>query len=49
MQDEAGEALYTGQPVWQVRLTDQNDPLTGLLIYVDAETGDVVGAGKLSD
>ena len=49
VQDEAGEALYTGQPVWQVRLTDQNDPLTSLLIYVDAETGDVVGAGKLSD
>ena len=49
VKNEAGEALYNGQPVWQVHLSDQNDPLTSLLIYVDAETGAVVGAGKLSD
>ncbi len=49
VKDADGEPLYTDQPVWAVRLTDRNDPLTSLLIYVDAETGDVVGAGQLSD
>ena len=47
--DDAGEPLYTGQAIWSVHLTDQNDPLTHLLVYVDAETGAVVGAGKMSD
>ena len=49
VKDANGEPLYTDQPVWAVRLTDRNDPLTSLMIYVDAETGDVVGAGSISD
>lgn len=36
-------------PVWDVRLFDENDPLTSLYIYLDAETGLVLGAGTLSD
>ena len=47
--DENGLPLYTGQRLWAVNLTDRNDPLTHLLIYIDAETGAVIGAGKLSD
>lgn len=47
--DADGNALYTGQPVWRVQLSDVNDALTHLLLYVDAETGQIVGAGKLSD
>lgn len=35
--------------VWDVRLFDENDPLTSLYIYLDAETGLVLGAGTLSD
>ena len=48
VQDETGADLYTGQPVWKVQISDQNDALTSLLIYVDAETGAVVGAGKVA-
>ena len=47
--DEDGEKLYHGQALWSVRLFDQNDPLTSLVVYVDAMTGDVVGVGALSD
>lgn len=35
--------------VWEVRLFDENDPLTSLYIYLDAGTGLVLGAGPLSD
>ena len=49
VKDADGQLLYTGQTVWSVQLTDRNDPLTHLLIYLDAQTGDVVGAGKVSD
>lgn len=35
--------------MWQIRLFDENDPLTSLYIYVDAKNGDIVGAGKASD
>ena len=41
--------LFKGQPVWCIRLGDKNDPLTNLYIYVDANNGEVVGAGKASD
>ena len=41
--------LFKGQPVWCIRLGDKNDPLTNLYIYVDANNGKVVGAGKASD
>ena len=37
------------QKMWQVRLIDRNDPLTNLYIYIDCETGDILGAGKSSD
>lgn len=41
--------LFKGQPVWCIRLGDKNDPLTNLYIYVDANNGNVIGAGKASD
>ena len=41
--------VFKGQPVWCIRLGDKNDPLTNLYIYVDANNGEVVGAGKASD
>ena len=41
--------LFKGQPVWCIRLGDKNDPLTNLYIYVDANNGKVIGAGKASD
>ena len=40
---------YKNQKMWQVRLIDRNDPLTNLYIYIDCETGDILGAGKSSD
>ena len=41
--------VFNGQPVWCIRLGDKNDPLTNLYIYVDANNGEVLGAGKASD
>ena len=49
VKDSNGNNLYKGQPVWCIRLGDKNDPLTNLYIYVDANNGDVVGAGQASD
>ena len=49
VKDSNGNNLYKGQPVWCIRLGDKNDPLTNLYIYVDANNGEVVGAGKASD
>ena len=45
------EGMYAKVPVsvWAVRLFDENDPLTSLYIYLNAETGLVLGAGILSD
>lgn len=43
------EHYYTSSVLWAVRLFDQNDPLTSLYIYVDADNGNVVGGGALSD
>lgn len=40
---------YEDKIMWQIRLFDENDPLTSLYIYVDAITGNVVGAGESSD
>ena len=47
--DENGKKLYIGQPVWSVRITDKNDSLTSLVVYVDIDSGAVVGAAKISD
>ena len=47
--DSNGNKLYYGQPMWCVRLGDKNDPLTSLYIYVDANNGNILGAGKASD
>ena len=41
--------VFKGQPVWCIRLGDKNDPLTNLYVYVDANNGEVLGAGKASD
>ena len=49
VKDSNGNNLYKGQPVWCIRLGDKNDPLTNLYIYVDANNGEVLGAGKASD
>ena len=35
--------------MWRVRLFDENDPLTALYIYINALTGEVIGAGCQSD
>lgn len=35
--------------MWQIRLSDENDPLTSLYIYIDAINGSIVGAGNASD
>lgn len=40
---------YTDCLMWELRLFDENDPLTSLYIFVDAKNGDIVGAGKSSD
>lgn len=40
---------YTGKLMWKVRLDDLNDPLTSLYVYVDAKTGEIIGAGQSSD
>lgn len=37
------------QICWRIRLFDKNDPLTSLIMYIDAETGNVIGASELSD
>ena len=49
--DLRDDGAYAKAPVsvWDVRLFDENDPLTSLYIYLDAETGLVLGAGTLSD
>ena len=47
--DEDGQALFHGQAMWSVWFVDQNDPLTSLFVYVDAMTGDILGAGPMSD
>lgn len=49
VKDSNGNNLYQGQPMWCVRLGDNNDPLTNLYIYVDATNGNILGAGKASD
>ncbi len=43
------KGAYQGQPMYCVRLQDNNDPLTSLFIYVDATNGNILGAGKVSD
>ena len=40
---------YEDKLTWSVRLFDRNDPLTSLFIYIDATSGNILGAGKLSD
>ena len=35
--------------MWKIVLFDQNDPLTNLCIYIDAISGEVIGAGASSD
>lgn len=40
---------YKDKLMWKIRLFDENDPLTSLYIYIDAENGDIIGAGDSSD
>ena len=35
--------------MWKIFLSDENDPLTGLYIYIDAVNGNIIGAGAQSD
>ena len=39
----------TNKIMWRIRLDDANDPLTSIYIFVDAQNGKVLGAGKSSD
>lgn len=47
--DEWKTNNYNGQLMWQIRLFDENDPLTSLYIYIDCETSEILGAGESSD
>ena len=40
---------YNGKLMWKIFLSDENDPLTGLYIYIDAVNGNIIGAGAQSD
>ncbi|MBQ7410536.1 MAG: hypothetical protein IJW20_04045 [Clostridia bacterium] len=40
---------YNDRIMWKVRLFDEVDPLTSLYIFIDAISGEVLGAGELSD
>lgn len=40
---------YKNTLMWQIRLFDENDPLTSLYIYVNAINGSIIGAGYSSD
>lgn len=42
-------SYYEGRPIWSMRLIDETDPLTSLFLYVDAETGEILGYSTLSD
>lgn len=42
-------SYYEGRPIWSMRLIDETDPLTSLFLYVDAETGEILGYRTLSD
>lgn len=35
--------------IWEIRLFDDNDPLTSLFVYVNAIDGTIIGAQELSD
>ncbi len=48
-EEEWKSSNYCGQLMWQIRLFDENDPLTSLYIYVNAKNGEILGAGKTSD
>ena len=48
-QDEDGQLLYESQALWSVRMADQKDAAKFLVVYVDAMTGDVLGAGAQSE
>lgn len=40
---------YENKLMWQIRLLDENNPLTSLFIYVDAQNKNIIGAGQKSD
>ena len=40
---------YKNTLMWKVRLSDENDPLTNLYIYINAINGNIIGAGNSSD
>lgn len=42
-------SYYEGRPIWSMRLIDEHDALTSLFLYVDAETGEILGYRTLSD
>lgn len=43
------EDFSEGALCWEIWLRDKNDALTSLIMYIDAKTGNVVGAAELSD
>ncbi len=43
------EYYREGALCWEVRLSDNNDSLISLFLYIDAKTGNVVGGAELSD
>ena len=49
LKDRWDTGKYNGQLMWEIRLFDKNKELTSLYIYVDAITGEILGAGDLSD
>jgi len=40
---------YENRMMWKIRLFDENDPLTSLYIYIDSNSGEIIGAGQASD
>lgn len=47
--EEWKKADYENRLMWKIRLFDENDPLTSLYIYIDSNSGEIIGAGKSSD
>ena len=47
--EEWKKADYENRIMWKIRLFDENDPLTSLYIYIDSNSGEIIGAGKSSD
>lgn len=42
-------AMDQAKYLWEVRLLDQNDPLTSLFVYIDAVSGNICAVNAVSD